>query len=37
MAFFDWVETVYDPVELKRSFHASGWANRLVDRVLRRE
>jgi protein tyrosine phosphatase (PTP) superfamily phosphohydrolase (DUF442 family) len=37
IAFFDWVETVYDPVELKRSFHASGWANRLVNGILRRE
>lgn len=37
MAFFEWVETVYDPVELKTSFHASGWANRIVNGVLRRE
>jgi protein tyrosine/serine phosphatase len=35
--FFQWVDTVYDPVELKRSFKASGWARRLVDQVLRRE
>jgi protein tyrosine/serine phosphatase len=35
--FFQWVDTVYDPVELKRSFRASGWARRLVDQVLRRE
>ncbi len=35
--FFDWVETVYDPDELKASFHASGWANRLVNGILRRE
>lgn len=37
IAFFDWVETVYDPDELRRSFKSSGWANRLVDRILRRE
>jgi hypothetical protein len=37
MPFFDWVETVYDPKELRRSFHAEGWANRIVDSVLRRE
>lgn len=37
MPFLAWVETVYDPVELKRSFRASGWARRLVDQVLRRE
>lgn len=37
MSFYDWVETVYDPVELKRSFHANSWANRIVDGILRRE
>jgi protein tyrosine phosphatase (PTP) superfamily phosphohydrolase (DUF442 family) len=35
--FFDWVETVYDPDELKRSFAALRWANRIVVSVLRRE
>jgi len=35
--FFEWVETMYDPDELKRTFHAKGWANRLVDSVLQRE
>jgi protein tyrosine phosphatase (PTP) superfamily phosphohydrolase (DUF442 family) len=37
MPFFDWVEDVYDPVELERSFHASRWATQIVDLVLRRE
>src|SRR5690606_14164228 len=37
MAFFDWVDQVYDPVELRKSFKAKGWANKLVDNVLRRE
>ena len=37
MPFFDWVDTVYDPDELKRTFQSQGWANRLVDSVLRRE
>ena len=37
MPFFDWVETVYDPDELKRTFQSKGWANRLVNTVLRRE
>jgi protein tyrosine/serine phosphatase len=37
MPFFEWVETVYDPQEVKRSFHANSWANRLVNSVLRRE
>ncbi len=35
--FWEWVDHVYDPVELKQSFHANGWANRLVNGVLRRE
>ena len=37
MAFFEWVERVYDPEELKRTYQAKGWANVLVNRVLRRE
>jgi len=37
MPFLEWVEKVYDPDELRRSFRASGWARRLVDNVLRRE
>ena len=35
--FFEWVETVYDADEVRSSFQANGWANRLVDSVLRRE
>ncbi len=37
MPFWQWVDEVYDPDELKRSFHASGWANRLVNGILKRE
>ncbi len=37
MPFFEWVDTVYDPDELKRTFQAKGWANRLVNSVLQRE
>ena len=37
MPFFEWVETVYDPDELKSTFQANGLANRLVNSVLRRE
>jgi len=37
MPFMEWVETVYDADELKSSFHANTWANRLVNGVLRRE
>lgn len=35
--FFDWVETVYDPIEVRNTFRANGLANRLVNSVLRRE
>lgn len=35
--FWDWVETSYDPDQIRRSFRARGWANRLVDSLLRRE
>lgn len=37
MTFFEWVETVYDPDDLQRTFKAEGWANRIVNGVLRRE
>lgn len=37
MPFFEWVETVYDPDRLKASFQASGFANRIVNGILRRE
>ncbi len=37
MPFFEWVDRVYDPIELKKSFKARGWANQLVNNVLRRE
>ena len=37
MPFYDWVETRYDPDELKRTYLANGWANRQVNNVLRRE
>ncbi|KAB2912559.1 MAG: dual specificity protein phosphatase family protein [Hyphomicrobiaceae bacterium] len=37
MPFFEWVDTVYDGEELKRSFRAEGWARRLTDNILRRE
>lgn len=36
-AFFDWVDTHYDPDEMTRNFRASSWANRLVDDILDRE
>lgn len=37
IAFWDWVETRYDPAEINRTFRATGWANRLVNGILRRE
>lgn len=37
IAFWDWVETKYDPDEIHRSFKANGWANRIVNGLLRRE
>ena len=37
MPFLQWVDTVYDPDELKRSFRAKGWANRVVNSILVRE
>jgi protein tyrosine/serine phosphatase len=35
--FFEWLDKVYDPVELKRSFQASSLANQAVNFILRRE
>jgi protein tyrosine phosphatase (PTP) superfamily phosphohydrolase (DUF442 family) len=35
--FFDWVENVYDPEEVKQSFVARGWANIVTNGILRRE
>ena len=37
MAFFDWVDMIYDPDTLHKTFMAKGWAVRLVDDILRRE
>lgn len=37
ISLFEWVDTVYDPAELVRSFSAQRWANQLVNNVLRRE
>ncbi len=35
--FLDWVDTVYDPLELKQSFSARSWAVVAVDWILQRE
>jgi uncharacterized protein (TIGR01244 family) len=37
IGFWDWVQTVYDAREVSRTFKARGWANRLVNGILRRE
>ena len=37
IGFWDWIETVYDPDQISRSFKARGWANRLVNGILNRE
>ena len=37
MDLFEWIETVYDPDELKQTFKADTWATRLTGSVLRRE
>ncbi len=35
--FREWLEHHYDRDAVEKSFHASWWANQLVDRILRRE
>ncbi len=37
MAFYDWVDNIYDPDAVTRQFQARGWAVRLTDSILRRE
>lgn len=37
MTFFEWLESRYDPAEIKRDFHSNGWANLIVNRALQRE
>jgi protein tyrosine/serine phosphatase len=37
MTFFEWLETRYDPAEIKRTFRSQGWANLVVNRALQRE
>ncbi|MEL6373689.1 MAG: sulfur transferase domain-containing protein [Pseudomonadota bacterium] len=35
--FFTWVDEVYDPQAMEAAFKTRGWANAIVNRVLRRE
>ena len=37
LLFLDWVNTHYDPIELKRAFVANGWSSWVLGRVLGRE
>ncbi|WP_334147421.1 fused DSP-PTPase phosphatase/NAD kinase-like protein [Hyphomicrobium sp.] len=37
IAFYDWVATVYDARDLEHHHHSQSWANRIVDRIFRRE
>ena len=37
IAFWNWIETKYDAAEINRTFRAKGWANRLVNGILKRE
>ena len=37
VAFLEWMRRAYNPDEVKRSFQAKGWANRLVNSILHRE
>ena len=37
MTFFEWLESRYDPFEIKRDFKSNGWANLVVNRALQRE
>ncbi len=37
MTFFEWLETRYDPAEIKRTFRSQSWANLVVNRALQRE
>jgi protein tyrosine/serine phosphatase len=37
MTFFEWVEKVYCPDDVKRSFRSHRWASAVVDRMLARE
>ncbi|GJL92073.1 MAG: protein-tyrosine-phosphatase [Hyphococcus sp.] len=36
-AFFDWVESDYDPADVKAAFRSKGWGDLLTEIILRRE
>lgn len=37
IAFLDWIDTHYDHKAIARSFKAKGWANVMVNKIIRRE
>lgn len=37
IAFLDWVDNHYDPKAVGERFHSVGWANLVVNRIIRRE
>lgn len=37
ISFYEWVETVYDPKDVEARLHSQSWANRVVDKIFRRE
>jgi protein tyrosine/serine phosphatase len=37
IAFYEWIETVYDPAEVAARLHSRRWANSVVDTILDRE
>ena len=37
ISFLEWIDSVYDPADLKASFKAGYWSSVLVDKILRRE
>ncbi len=37
ISFYDWLETKYNPDELKNNFQSNGWMNLLTNRILNRE
>ncbi|WP_072391388.1 sulfur transferase domain-containing protein [Hyphomicrobium sp. CS1GBMeth3] len=37
IAFYEWVATVYDPADVASHLHSRRWANRVVDKIFKRE
>lgn len=37
IGFLDWIDRFYDEKAIKQRFHAEGWANLMVNKIIRRE